>query len=115
MNVIDCLAIAPYFLTLFFMPPTELGSLGDDDNMAVVQTPLAAAASEEPPPLEVIEEDAGIGEVGRIMQVFRIARIMRIFKLARRSVGLQSIAYTVRTSWKGRTLQFASTSVTFTN
>ncbi len=47
------------------------------------------------------EEDGGIGEVGRIMQVFRIARIMRIFKLARRSVGLQSIAYTVRTSWKG--------------
>jgi hypothetical protein len=48
------------------------------------------------------EEDGGIGEVGRIMQVFRIARIMRIFKLARRSVGLQSIAYTVRTSWKGK-------------
>ena len=33
-------------------------------------------------------------------QVFRIARIMRIFKLARRSVGLQSIAYTVKTSYK---------------
>ena len=98
MNVIDCLAIAPYFLTLFFMPPTELGALGDDDDLAVVQSPevVAAAASEEPP-----EEDGGIGEVGRIMQVFRIARIMRIFKLARRSVGLQSIAYTVRTSWKG--------------
>jgi hypothetical protein len=45
--------------------------------------------------------------VGRIMQVFRIARIMRIFKLARRSVGLQSIAYTVRTSWKGKNVDFA--------
>ena len=33
-------------------------------------------------------------------KVFRIARIMRIFKLARRSVGLQSIAYTVKTSYK---------------
>jgi hypothetical protein len=97
MNVIDCLAIAPYFLTLFFMPPTELGSLGDDS--AVEPSPLAAS---DEPPLDVLEEDAGIGEVGRIMQVFRIARIMRIFKLARRSVGLQSIAYTVRTSWKGR-------------
>ncbi len=41
------------------------------------------------------------------MQVFRIARIMRIFKLARRSVGLQSIAYTVRTSWKGKNVDFA--------
>jgi hypothetical protein len=48
MNVIDCLAIAPYFLTLFFMPPTELGGLGGDDLVAV-QSVAAAAASEEPP------------------------------------------------------------------
>ena len=32
--------------------------------------------------------------------MFRIARIMRIFKLARRSVGLQSMAYTVKNSWQ---------------
>ena len=36
----------------------------------------------------------------KVLQVFRIARIMRIFKLARRSVGLQSMAYTVKNSWK---------------
>ena len=35
-----------------------------------------------------------------MVQVFRIARIMRIFKLARRSVGLQSMAYTVKNSWQ---------------
>ena len=52
------------------------------------------------------EEEGGFGDVGRIMQVFRIARIMRIFKLARRSVGLQSIAHTVRTSWKDLGLLF---------
>jgi potassium voltage-gated channel Shab-related subfamily B protein 1 len=32
--------------------------------------------------------------------VFRIARIMRIFKLARRSVGLQAIAHTMKSSYK---------------
>ena len=41
------------------------------------------------------------------MQVFRIARIMRIFKLAKRSVGLQSIAYTVKTSYKDLGLLFS--------
>merc|ERR1712066_1089231 len=52
------------------------------------------------------EGESSFGNVGRIMQVFRIARIMRIFKLARRSVGLQSIAHTVRTSWKDLGLLF---------
>jgi hypothetical protein len=50
MNVIDCLAIAPYFLTLFFMPPTELGGLGGDDLVAVQS--VAAAASEPSPAAE---------------------------------------------------------------
>merc|ERR1719412_1063412 len=59
-----------------------------------------------PPTPTPEEEESGFGNVGRIMQVFRIARIMRIFKLARRSVGLQSIAHTVRTSWKDLGLLF---------
>jgi hypothetical protein len=45
-------------------------------------------------------EKGGVGgsfdDVRRIIQVFRIARIMRIFKLARHSVGLQAIAYTLK-------------------
>merc|ERR1719445_2162423 len=52
------------------------------------------------------DEDSGFGNFSRIMQVFRIARIMRIFKLARRSVGLQAMAHTVRTSWKDLGLLF---------
>ena len=53
----------------------------------------------------LIESNAGAGsfdDVRRIVQVFRIARIMRIFKLARHSVGLQAIAYTLKNSYKVR-------------
>ena len=92
MNIVDCAAIAPYYLTLFFMPPAEIGPI---DNTL----PTAQPTSEP-------EEESGFGNLGKVMQVFRIARIMRIFKLARRSVGLQSIAHTVRTSWKDLGLLF---------
>jgi len=94
MNVVDSLAIAPYYLTLFFMPQPEMGPIPDGpfDGMST-------------PPVKQ-EEEGSFGDVGRIMQVFRIARIMRIFKLARRSVGLQSIAHTVKTSWKDLGLLF---------
>ena len=80
MNIVDMLAIAPYYLTLFLLPPPNLDL---DADRATTQ-----------------EEESGLGNAGRIMQVFRIARIMRIFKLARRSVGLQSMAYTVKNSWQ---------------
>ena len=92
MNVIDCLAIIPYYLTLFFVEPAVIGPVEVEESLGAVE--------EE-------EESSGLGGVGRIMQVFRIARIMRIFKLARRSVGLQSIAHTVRTSWKDLGLLFS--------
>lgn len=94
MNVIDCMAIAPYYLTLFFMPQPEMGPI----DPAIPTGP--GVTTEEP------QQEGGFGDVGRIMQVFRIARIMRIFKLARRSVGLQSIAHTVKTSWKDLGLLF---------
>ena len=97
MNVIDCLAIAPYYLTLFFVPAPEMGP---------VDASLDALATLAPGTVEEEEGESSFGNVGRIMQVFRIARIMRIFKLARRSVGLQSIAHTVRTSWKDLGLLF---------
>ena len=90
MNIVDCLAIAPYYLTLFFVPHPKIG-------------PVAEALATDVPETE---EESDLGDIGRIMQVFRIARIMRIFKLARRSVGLQSIAHTVKTSWKDLGLLF---------
>ena len=77
-------AIAPYYLTLFLLPPP---------NVDLQQVSAGAEEEEE-------EGESGLGNAGRIMQVFRIARIMRVFKLARRSVGLQSMAYTVKNSWQ---------------
>ena len=108
LNIVDVAAIAPYYLTLFFVPSPDFGPR--DPSLVMTTTTLeplmadqlnitTAAAIEE-------EEEGGFGNVGRVMQVFRIARIMRIFKLARRSVGLQSMAHTVKTSWKDLGLLF---------
>ena len=97
MNIIDALAIAPYYIDLFFMPLPDLGP--PTDNGDLVTTTVG--------PEEEEGEESALGNVGKIMQVFRIARIMRIFKLAKRSVGLQSIAYTVRTSYKDLGLLFS--------
>ena len=94
MNIVDALAIAPYYIDLFFMPPP---------NLEIPDQSLVREGAEE----EEEEEENAFGNLGRIMQVFRIARIMRIFKLAKRSVGLQSIAYTVKTSYKDLGLLFS--------
>lgn len=71
MNIIDILAIMPYFLTLFLIDGSKSA-----------------------------EENKEFDDVRRIVQVFRIMRILRIFKLARHSTGLQSLVYTVKSSYK---------------
>ena len=101
LNIVDVAAIAPYYLTLFFVPSPDFGPR---DPTALITTTIAPEQGEAAAAVE--EEEGGFGNVGRVMQVFRIARIMRIFKLARRSVGLQSMAHTVKTSWKDLGLLF---------
>ncbi len=84
MNVIDVLAILPYFVSLFLI-----------ESNRKVKTDVAA-----------VEDDGAAGDSGqfeeirRIVQVFRIMRILRIFKLARHSTGLQSLGFTLKNSYK---------------
>ncbi len=87
MNVIDVLAILPYYVSLFLIEPDEPPEL-------VATTTASPGAADEG------EGGASFDDVRRIIQVFRIMRIMRIFKLARHSTGLQSIAFTLKNSYK---------------
>ena len=91
MNIVDCAAILPYYITLFFMPADDFGEI--PTGPTTTADPLISAVNSTTSSPQ--EEDGGFGNFSRIMQVFRIARIMRIFKLARRSVGLQAMAHTV--------------------
>eukprot|EP00095_Tigriopus_kingsejongensis_P008004 maker-scaffold269_size230758-snap-gene-1.29 protein:Tk08004 transcript:maker-scaffold269_size230758-snap-gene-1.29-mRNA-1 annotation:"voltage-gated channel " len=92
MNVIDVLAILPYYVSLFLMEPEHLAP--GDVPITTTTTTIASIKVEED------EGGASFDDVRRIIQVFRIMRIMRIFKLARHSTGLQSIAFTLKNSYK---------------
>ena len=86
MNIVDVLAIAPYFVTLIIfesMPEGEDNEGFNGDDYCQLQG-----------------FDFFSPEIRRIVGVFRIMRILRVFKLARHSKGLQSIAYTLKTSYK---------------
>ena len=60
MNIIDVLAIVPFFLSLFVIEYSGDGSPGDS---------------------------GGFDQIRKVVQIFRIMRILRIFKLARHSKG----------------------------
>ena len=97
MNVIDVLAILPYYLDLFMAD--DIPEMGAD--------PTAAAGEEA-----VEEEEGGFAGVQKLMRVFSILKILRVIKIARHSTGiqvpylpppltfLQSIAFTLKHSYK---------------
>ena len=100
MNVIDILAIAPYYISLVFEDPdlinTDFFSKTHNSTVTTNNAVNITDTNDDP-------EDTGndsFGNVSRILQVLRIARVMRIFKLARRSVGLQAMAHTMKKSYK---------------
>ena len=82
LNIVDVLAILPYYLSLSLM----------DDSLENTKNSSTNHDEEE--------EVSSLDEMSRIVLVFRIARILRIFKLARSSEGLQAIAHTMKTSYK---------------
>ena len=97
MNVIDVLAILPYYVSLFLMDPAVENV---DTRMSTTTTTTVNPATDGQVVQEEEEGGASFDDVRRIIQVFRIMRIMRIFKLARHSTGLQSIAFTLKNSYK---------------
>ena len=70
MNIIDVLAIMPFFVSLFFLGPKVESA--DLVGPGVIET----------------EEESGVED---ILQVFRIFKLARVLKLARHSPGLQVI------------------------
>ena len=94
MNVIDVLAILPYYVSLFFMSE-EAGDSGSGSvtTEAGVDVTGPTLGPEE-------EEGTTFDDVRRIVQVFRIMRIMRIFKLARYGSSVLRIQMRIKTSFK---------------
>ena len=46
------------------------------------------------------EEAGGFADVQKLMKVFSILKILRVIKIARHSTGIQSIAFTLKHSYK---------------
>merc|ERR1719438_173224 len=83
LNIIDILAILPYYISLFLVePPNELG-------------------------------EGQYQDVKRMVQTFRVMRVLRILKLSRHSTGLQSLGFTIRNSYQelGLLLMFVAMGV----
>ncbi|XP_023325380.1 potassium voltage-gated channel protein Shab [Eurytemora carolleeae] len=109
MNIVDLLAILPFYVSLFLAPPpvsnlpyntfsSTPGTPGSDAYDAFSgSTAQTDALQEITPTSQVAEEQGGFDDV---LQVFRMFKLTRIFKLARHSTGLQSIVFTLKNSYK---------------
>jgi hypothetical protein len=83
MNIIDIIAIIPYFITLATVVAEE------DDLMFL---PLAPVSAQEKVPSQAMSL--------AILRVIRLVRVFRIFKLSRHSKGLQILGRTLKASMR---------------
>jgi potassium voltage-gated channel Shaker-related subfamily A protein 1 len=83
MNVIDIIAIIPYFITLATVVAEE------EDLMFL---PLAPVSAQEKAPSQAMSL--------AILRVIRLVRVFRIFKLSRHSKGLQILGRTLKASMR---------------
>ena len=90
MNIIDVLAILPYYLDLFMSAESAVPENG------LGQTTITPGS--EVVPQE--EEPDNFAEIQKLMKVFSILKILRVIKIARHSTGIQSIAFTLKHSYK---------------
>lgn len=88
MNVVDVLAIMPFFVSLFFGSGSEFGE-SNEESSEFNSIPSSGEL-----------DDSQKGGMDEILQVFRIFKLARVLKLARHSPGLQAIVYTLRSSYK---------------
>ena len=89
MNIIDVLAILPYYLDLFMSAPDSEAAMEMDGDGSTML-----------PPVEQEEEPDNFAEIQKLMKVFSILKILRVIKIARHSTGIQSIAFTLKHSYK---------------
>uniref|UniRef100_A0A1I8H3R5 Ion_trans domain-containing protein n=1 Tax=Macrostomum lignano TaxID=282301 RepID=A0A1I8H3R5_9PLAT len=73
MNIIDLIAIVPYYISVILVHSMQAEDTGEYSSLTSVR---------------------------KIVQVFRILRILRVLKLARHSTGLKSLGYTLHQSYK---------------
>mgnify|MGYP003507362510 CR=1 FL=1 len=83
MNIIDIIAIIPYFITLATVVAEE------EDLMYL---PLAPVSAQEKMPSQAMSL--------AILRVIRLVRVFRIFKLSRHSKGLQILGRTLKASMR---------------
>lgn len=83
MNVIDIIAIIPYFITLATV-------LAEEDDLMFL--PLAPVSAQE----KLTNQAMSLA----ILRVIRLVRVFRIFKLSRHSKGLQILGRTLKASMR---------------